>query len=78
MAAVLGFLAGIGLAVFRHFSHGHPGYPPDALVAHFLPHLAATVTACTFLFALTAIFHNRLAPFAVMALRRDANVRCGD
>ncbi|WP_262299986.1 hypothetical protein [Microvirga sesbaniae] len=75
VAAVLGFLTGIGLAVFRHFSHSHPGYSPDALVAHFVPHLAATVTACTVLSVLTALLHNRLVPVVVVAMHRGANTR---
>jgi hypothetical protein len=61
MAAVLGFTTGIFLAMIRHFNHDHPGYTPDALVTHFVPHLVATVTVCTLLFVLVAAVVNGLA-----------------
>jgi hypothetical protein len=60
MAALLGFMAGIFLAIVRHFSHDHAGHTPAALVEHFVPHLIATVTVCALLFALAAAIHNRL------------------
>jgi hypothetical protein len=60
MAAFVGFMAGIFLATVRHFSHDHLGYTPDGLVAHFVPHLVATVSICAFLFALAAMILNRL------------------
>ncbi|WP_114946651.1 hypothetical protein [Microvirga calopogonii] len=60
MAAVVGFMAGIVLATIHHFTHDHSGYTPDSLVAHFLPHLVATVSICAFLFALATTILNRL------------------
>lgn len=60
MAAVLGFMTGIVVATIRHFSHDHAGYTPDALVAHFIPHLIATVAACALVSALASTILNRL------------------
>jgi lysylphosphatidylglycerol synthetase-like protein (DUF2156 family) len=60
MAALVGFMVGIFLATFRHFSHDHPGFTPTTLVEHFFPCLIATVSICALMFALAAAFHNRL------------------
>jgi hypothetical protein len=59
MAAVVGFMTGIFLAIIAHFSHDHPGFTPTALVEHFVPRLIATVSVCVLLFALAATFNNR-------------------
>ena len=60
MAAVLGFVTGVFVAVIHHFSHDHAGYTPAALSEHFVPCLIATVSACALLLALAATILNRL------------------
>jgi hypothetical protein len=60
LAAIMGIVTGIFIAIAWHFSHDHAGYTPDELVWHFVPQLIAATMGFAILSAGAATVWNRL------------------